>query len=420
MTDGAGGAGGGGWRRRWAGSAWLVRALLVSLFLQTAVHSVRPMVSYEALDLGATPGQLGAIAACFGVLSLAGAIPVGRCVDRWGPGPFLVLGAVTVTLVAVLLVTARSLVLLGVATMLLGLGHILATVALQTLLANRGGSERRDERFAALTVAVSLGQLAGPALGGLLAGAGGGDAAGSSVGTMAVFGVGAVMALVSGAFATTLLRSSRPGARTGTAGDDGAGERPRFSLWHIMRLPHMPQAMLASVAVLTSIDVLVAYLPLYGQSHGLSVRTVGFLLAALAAGSLTSRFCMRLLIRGVGRGRLLALSAAVPAVVLAVFPLLDHVPVLFAAMVIAGLGLGLGQPLSLAWVASSAPRELRGTALGVRLSGNRLGQIVVPAVVGAFAGVTGIAAVFWCLAAMLASSAALNARASFEDKEPTA
>lgn len=417
MTDG------GGRRRRWAGSAWLVRALLVSLFLQTAVYSVRPMVSYEALDLGASPGELGVIAACFGVLSLAGAIPVGRLVDRWGPGPFLVLGAVTVTLVAVLLVIARSLVLLGVATMLLGLGHILATVALQTLLANRGGSDRRDERFAALTVAVSLGQLSGPALGGLLAGQGaadGGGAGGSSVGTMAAFGVGAVMASVAGVFAATLLRSSRPVARDGTAGEGEPGERPRFSLWRIMRLPHMPQAMLASVAVLTSIDVLVAYLPVYGQSHGLSVRTVGFLLAALAAGSLTSRFCMRLLIRTVPRGRLLALSAAVPAVVLALFPLLDHVPVLFAAMVVAGLGLGLGQPLSLAWVASGAPRELRGTALGVRLSGNRLGQIVVPAAVGAFAGVAGLAAIFWCLAAMLASSAALNARASFTAKPPEA
>lgn len=410
-------------RRRGAGSAWLVRAVLVSLFLQTAVHSVRPMVSYEALDLGATPGQLGVIAACFGVLSLAGAIPVGRLVDRWGPGPFLVLGAVTVTLVAVLLVVARSLVLLGVATMLLGLGHILTTVALQTLLANRGAPHRRDSRFAALTVAVSLGQLSGPALGGLLAGrdaAGGGADPSGSVGTMVVFGVGAVMALVSAVFAATLLRSSRPVAPTGATGEGEPAERPRFSLWRIMRLPHMPQAMLASVAVLTSIDVLVAYLPLYGQNNGLSVRTVGFLLAALAAGSLISRFCMALMIRAVGRGRLLALSAAVPAVVLALFPFLDHVPVLFAAMAVAGLGLGLGQPLSLAWVASGAPRELRGTALGVRLSGNRLGQIAVPAAVGAFAGFAGIAAVFWCLAAMLASSAALNARASFADKEPEA
>lgn len=106
-----------------------------------------------------------------------------------------------------------------------------------------------------------------------------------------------------------------------------------------------------------------------------------------------------------------------PAVVLVLVPFLDDA-VLFPAMVVAGLGLGLGQPLSLAWVAANAPRELRGTALGVRLSGNRLGQIVVPAVVGALAGVTGLAAVFWSLTAMLASSAVLNARASFEPREP--
>lgn len=62
-------------------------------------------------------------------------------------------------------------------------------------------------------------------------------------------------------------------------------------------------------------------------------------------------------------------------------------------MAVIGLGLGLGQPVTLSWVAGAARRELRGTALELRVSGNRLGQTVLPAVVGLIAGTTALGAV---------------------------
>jgi MFS family permease len=171
--------------------------------------------------------------------------------------------------------------------------------------------------------------------------------------------------------------------------------------------------MFASIAVLTSTDLLVAYLPAYGQAHGLSVSTVGLLLSAQAGASMLSRLFLQPMTRVIGRGRLLVLSTAVPAVALGPLPLFESVPFLFAIMIAAGFGLGMGQPLSLIWIAQTAPADMRGTAVGVRLSGNRMGQVAIPAIVGGVVGFAGIGAVFVAMAVMLAGSSLLTANGSF-------
>jgi MFS family permease len=121
------------------------------------------------------------------------------------------------------------------------------------------------------------------------------------------------------------------------------------------------------------------------------------------------------LIRWLGRRQLLIWSMVLPAAALVALPALDHVALLYVAMIVIGFGLGLGQPVTLAWVASRAPSDVRGTAIGLRLSGNRLGQMVLPAVVGAVGGVLGLVAVFWALAVLLAASTTAVWRASFAD-----
>jgi hypothetical protein len=64
-----------------------------------------------------------------------------------------------------------------------------------------------------------------------------------------------------------------------------------------------------------------------------------------------------------------------------------------AIMAAVRFGLGMGQPLSLIWIAEAAPTNMRGAAVGVRLTGNRLGQVAIPAIVGGVVGSTRIGAV---------------------------
>jgi MFS family permease len=155
------------------------------------------------------------------------------------------------------------------------------------------------------------------------------------------------------------------------------------------------------------VNVLMAYLPVYGVAIGLPVEVVGLLLSVRAAASMASRLSISRLRRRVGRKNLLIACLLGPALALLAVSVLSGVGFLFVAMVIIGFGLGLGQPLTLSWIAGQAPEDLRGTAVSVRMAGNRLGQFAVPASLGLVAGIAGVSAVFWSLGLLLLLSAAL-------------
>jgi MFS family permease len=404
-----------------------VRVLLITLFLQTAVYGLRPMVSYKAISVGANTFDLGMIASSFAVLSLLVAVSIGRWVDRWGEARFVTAGAVVICAVCVSLLWIDTVWILALSQALLGLGHILSVVATQTLVANLGKPGQRQARFGVFTVAVSLGQLIGPAGAGLLAGNATTSVSGQGsgqVGTGPVFASAAAITLVATLLSISLGRRGKEApARTeaSTVGTE-PGAQPSLSYWssigRVFRIPSMPQAMLVSLTVLTAIDILSAYLPAYGEANGLSVETVGFLLAARAAASMASRLVMLPLLRVLKLPHLLAMSTILPALSLGIFPFLESHALIYLVMVLAGFGLGLGQPVTLSWVAGQAPREIRGTALGVRLTGNRLGQTALPSAVGVIASASSITAVFIALAGLLGISTIAVLTANFSGEPP--
>jgi sugar phosphate permease len=81
-------------------------------------------------------------------------------------------------------------------------------------------------------------------------------------------------------------------------------------------------------------------------------------------------------------------------------------------LVVAGFFLGIGQPLTMSLIVQAVPDDARGTALAIRLFGNRVDQVATPAGAGLVAGAAGIAAAFWLLGGLLAVAAATVARQS--------
>ncbi len=386
-------------------AAWFWRILAVGLIMTTALQAIRPMASYKALELGAGPAEVGFVASCFALLSLIVAVPIGRWVDRIGEPRFIVAGAATMSAGAFWMVTIDSIPLLALSQAILGLGHIAMVVGIQTMIANHGDSGDRDSRYGAFAVVVSFGQLAGPAIGGFLAG-GVARATGdpdASPATDVVFAVAAAAALVGTLLGVTLWRAVR--AMPARVREGRQDEAVGPALRRVLAVPSMPQAMLASITVLSSVNILIAYLPAYGEATGLSVETVGLLLAIRAGASMTSRMLLVPMRRVLGRRNLLVACMVLPAAALAAMIAIGTVPALSVAMVLIGFGLGLGQPLTLSWVAGRAPVDLRGTAVAARLGGNRVGQFLLPAGIGLVAGFAGLGAVFWSLSILLAVGA---------------
>lgn len=171
--------------------------------------------------------------------------------------------------------------------------------------------------------------------------------------------------------------------------------------------------MYASMAILATIDVLTAYLPLLAERRGTSPATVGVLLGLRSAATICSRLLLSRMLQRWTRERLIILSAAGSAVALAVVPV-PAVGLVGAALglVAAGFLLGLGQPLTMTLVARAVPDDVRSSALALRMVANRVGQVAVPSVAGLVAASMGAAGAWWLSCVLLGSAAVVSSRAA--------
>lgn len=209
----------------------------------------------------------------------------------------------------------------------------------------------------------------------------------------------------------------RGGPDTGVDGrPDGAGLRPR-SLFALASRAGMPTALTAGVAILACLDLLVAFLPVLGEARGFSPAFIGAMLSLRALAGLGSRLAMPLMLDHFTRRHVLLGTLATAGVAMAALAVADRPGQLVAVMVLLGLTLGVGQPMTTSWVAGQAPDAVRATALALRISVNRFGQMVLPACFGAVAAVAGLPAVIMISAAGLFGTSALVGRASFQDVE---
>jgi MFS family permease len=395
----------------------LLLQLAVAGLALTALHASRPMVTYRALDLGADPLEIGLVQSAFSILPVFTAVALGRWVDRLGEWRFMLAAMLMMSSASLLATVAGSLPELAATQALMGFGQVINVVAGQAMIANRAARTEREHHYGWYATVVSIGQLAGPAIGALLAGsalgaslAAGGPFEGNHQAVVFLFaGVSAGFA----ALAAVRLRGGRPGGASRPVDEPTAGMAR--DAWRVLRRPGMAAAMIISLTVISSIDVLVAYLPAYGEVTGLSVATVGLLLSIRAGSSLVSRFFMASLIARVGRQRLLTATMAMSGAGLLLLPFTGSIPLLIGLMLVIGFGLGLGQPMTIAWVANRSPRHERALALGVRVTGNRAALVSVPTAMGALAGAAGIAGVWLALAAFLGAGALVASRTPFDD-----
>jgi MFS family permease len=122
------------------------------------------------------------------------------------------------------------------------------------------------------------------------------------------------------------------------------------------------------------------------------------------------RTVMPRLSRRLGPERLLAAAFLVGALAYLLFPVFGQIPVLMAIAFVLGLGLGLGQPLTVMMVYERAPPGRSGEALGMRLTVNKVMQIAIPLAFGTLGTAFGVYPVFWANAVFLACAGMLGLR----------
>jgi MFS family permease len=110
------------------------------------------------------------------------------------------------------------------------------------------------------------------------------------------------------------------------------------------------------------------------------------------------------LIQAVGRPPLTLVSTLVGAAAFALMAV-PSLPVMYAASVAIGVGLGIAATLTISGIVLVAPPEARATAMTMRIMGNRLGLVLMPLVAGLIAAATGVAGILLLLAGSLTACA---------------
>ncbi|MFE6780569.1 MFS transporter [Streptomyces sp. NPDC057702] len=388
------------------GRGWLLRLIIAFAFAQGAVSMARPAVSYRALALGADARAVGVIAGVYALLPLFAAVPLGRRTDHGRAAPLLPVGVVLIAGGCALSGRAGSLSAMALWSGVMGLGHLVFVIGAQSIVARRSATADQDRNFGHFTVGASLGQLIGPIVAGLLVSAHDGQLDRTSALALSVSAGTALCACVG------LWRLESAGAGTSPAPRAGGGRaagRPA-PVWGIVRSRGVASGIFISLAVLSTTDVLTAYLPVLGEHRGIAPATVGLLLSLRAAASIACRLVMTPMIRVIGRTALMAGSCLLAALLCASIAVPLPVWALAVVLALLGFALGVGQPLSMSTVVRAAPEGARSTALALRLTGNRFGQAAAPAGAGVLAGLAGPAAPFVLLALLLFGSAAVAGR----------
>ncbi|MFG1707771.1 MFS transporter [Nonomuraea sp. M3C6] len=350
-----------------------------SVGTQVITFVLRPTMSYRAIELDVPAAWLGVLGASFAIAPLLLALPAGHAADRYGERRIAVTGAMLLTAASVaFLAFGHTIPGLVAAGILLGTGHLGCVIAQQALVANTTGLGGHDTAFGRYTFAASLGQAAGPVLIAAL----GGEQAIPDTGR--IFLWSCVLAAVMIVLSALLSRSPRPDAqdRDGTP-----------NVRSLLRRPGLAHALVTSCVVLAALDITLVYLPALGTEQGLTSGTIGLLLIIRGVASMGSRFFLGRLSRAIGRRRLLISSTVAAAAAMLLTPLPMPLWLLAPVLVVLGYGLGVGQPLTMSWMAESAPPGLRGRAMSLRLVGNRTAQLLLPGAAGLMAAGMGAAGV---------------------------
>jgi MFS family permease len=388
------------------GQRWLWALLINVALAQASIYVMRPMITYRALENGATGYQIGLIASIYALVPLVVAVQMGRWVGRIGEVPLLFAGCLSFIVLGISFAFLNNIIAIAAATALAGIAHLSNVAASQAMVASRSPHELQDQNFGYFSFSTSMGHTFGPMLGGIIAGSSG-VLPRSSTSAFVFASILAFLALVP-FFLFKSVKEVRSQEERDAAGSIKARD--------VIKRPGIKPAIWTSLAVASTNDVLVVILPLIGTELGISPVVIGAILSIRSAAAMVSRFSLGKLTKRFGSSTVMNFSIGISAVFLFASVYATTALTLAIVMAIVGFLLGIGQPLTMSIVSKKTPIEERAMAISIRLFGNRLGQFLVPLGAGALAAPFGAGAVFVGLAALIASAGAVSI-ATLSDNE---
>ena len=375
---------------------WFPLLLVHAFLLQALVILLRIGAIYQALAIDLGTLWIGIIGGAFGILPAAFGLHLGRYIDRHGESSALVWSSVAMLLSSLCLaLVTPTLVMLLVGSAIMGAGQFLG-IAAQQSATGKSGTSATPQNFGRLTMAIAAAQAAGPLGIGVFAG----DRLLPD--TRLIFWAGCGISAVS-VVCVLILRLPR---HVPLMQKQSHLQTAKM----LMGTAGFQMATYASLVIFSAMDLLLIYLPLYGSEQAIEAGIVGVLLAVRAVASILSRLFFGRMLDMVGRNRLLILSLSLSGLAIGVLTLTTEPILMGVLLFFAGLALGLGAPLTLAWLADIVPEQMRGSAFSLRLAVNRVGQAGIPIAAGFIVGPLGLTGVLLAISASLLVSAVISGK----------
>jgi MFS family permease len=379
---------------------WARRLLISSTFTQATMYVVRPFITYRALEINAGATAIGLIGAIYALFPVLLALKFGSWVGKYGEGKFIVFGNIYLILSCTSLIFANNIVVLAAATAFAGLSHLALMVGGQTMVALRSAKSDYNRLFGYYTFSASLGHTFGPVVAGLLAGS-------LSNGMPKHSNYAFFFAIALSTIAILPTWNWRRSAPTVKAAE--AQSNTWAAAKSMLSRKEISFAVFISMAVSSTLDLIVIFLPLLGKERAIDPAVIGLIISLRAIGSMGSRLILGKVTQHVRDKALLISSTSVSMFACIGMVYTNNSIVLGALVFIAGFASGFGQPLTMALISHRTKADERALAVSARLTGNRLGQFILPMAAGLLANGAGVGAVFWSMAALLGASLVASA-----------
>jgi MFS family permease len=365
---------------------------------------VAPVIPSFACHFGVSVAAAACVISVFALMRVAGALPVGRLVDRFGEPGVMAAGIAVVAVSSVLAGFSQSFTELLVLRGSGGVGSAMFSISAQALLLGTVPGDQRGRASGLFSGGFLLGGISGPALGGLVA----------TWSLRAPFFIYGALLVVPAILAAVVLR--RAPNRRARAGSARPPVRPVAALGRAVRSRTWRAAASANLADgFAVLGVRGALVPLFVREvlHRSAVWTgIGFLLFALLNG-------VALLPGGrvadsLGRRPVLIAGCAISAVGMVVLAVLPGPWAYLAALGVAGFGSGLLDVGPAAMIGDIIDRDGGTVVASYQMAGD-VGSVAGP-VAGGFLVDSASYGTAFVLAAAVLGGAAVLALASPETR----
>lgn len=360
------------------------------------IMGTRPTVSLFAHELGGSINTIGFITSLFSLVPLIFAIVLGKIIDRLNSKITLLIGGYLGVVGIVLPSLLPNFLGLYLSQLIAGSAQTILILSAQDYVGRISSKENRNQYVSWFSLGIAAGTLLGPLLSGIIA---------DSLNFPKTF---LILSLIG--FLSCIMIHFIPSEYPIKKELDPTSITSHSTFMDLLKIPGMRLALIFSSLILFSKDLYITFFPLLGLHFGYSNSTIGLVLAINGIASVIIRFCLTPLINQFGTIHVFIGSMIITCVSYTALPFFSQMIIAGLIAFILGIGLGIGQPLSISLTIDHALNGRVAEALGIRLTVNRLTQVTTPIVIGMLANVIGIIHIFVASSAVIGIGTVIASR----------